>query len=123
MSQGKIKDSTLVWICYALYAGALICGGITCIIAVIVNYLTRGNIQDPILRNHIDWQIGTFWRALIGGGVLVVLTFLLAVTWILSFLTFPLWLVFAIWYIYRIAKGALALNSGKTVAGKYNNTF
>ncbi len=110
-----MSNATLLWICYGLYAAALICGGITALIAVIIGHLKRKEINDALTLNHLNWQIATFWKMLIGIIAISVISFLLTITVLLSFLVYPLWLLPLIWYIYRVAKGALALNGGKMV--------
>ncbi len=116
MSQNSpsISNTTIIWICYGLYGAAIICGGMTAVVAVIINYLTR-NTADELCKKHIQWQIGTFWGALISSILLIGVSFILGITVVLSFLIYPLWFIFAIWYIYRVAKGALAFNSRKAV--------
>ncbi len=116
MSQrSSISNTTLLWICYGLYGAALICGGITAIIAVIIGYLKRKDINDALTNSHLSWQIATFWQVAIGMVAVAIVSFLLTITVVLSFLVFPLWFLLAIWYIYRIAKGALALNNGRSI--------
>ncbi len=117
MSQNNttISNTTLLWICYGLYAAALICGGITALVAVVIGYIKRKDANDALTTSHLNWQIATFWQTLIGLIAMAIVSFLLTITLVLSFLIFPLWVLFAIWYIYRVAKGALALNSGNCV--------
>jgi uncharacterized membrane protein len=77
------------------------------IIAVIMNYIKRGDASGTWLDSHFRWQIRTFWYGVLWVGVcalFVVLTLGIGVliVWL------PLALV-TIWFIYRIAKGWLAL--------------
>ncbi len=112
---GNIPDKTIIWLCYALYACSLVSGGITALVAVIINYILKNNNNHALIASHIQWQISTFWKLLIGSIALVIVTFILNITIIFAFLSYILWLVFIIWYIYRIAKGALALNKNSPV--------
>ncbi len=111
----QISNTTLLWICYGLYGAALICGGITALVALIIGHIKRKDANDALTASHLNWQITTFWQSLIGIIAVAILSFILSITVILSFLVFPLWLLFVVWYIYRVAKGALALNSGKCI--------
>ncbi len=110
-----MNDKMLAWIGYALYAAALVSFGACALIAVILNYIKRGDCSSELIKSHMDWQIGTFWRAIIYGAIVYVVTFLLAITIIGLVLVWPIWICFTIWYIYRIAKGAIALNGNKAV--------
>ena len=75
-------DSSLVTtlhITYALHAVGLAIGafgaatvlgsfifGWPSIIAVIINYVKRGDARGTWLESHFDWQIKTFWYAVAG---------------------------------------------------------
>ena len=80
------------------------------IIAVVLNYVYRGEARGTWLESHFNWQIRTFWFALawavIVGAVSLPLTLVLIGfgTWALGML------VLAVWAIYRIARGWLCLN-------------
>jgi len=83
------------------------------IIAVIINYVKRGDVQGTWLATHFRWQIRTFWFgvlwvALCGLFVLLTIGFGLLVVWI------PLGFV-ALWFIYRIVRGWTALSSGRSM--------
>jgi len=96
----------LATICYALYAISCIIG-ITAIAAIIINYLKRDDVAGTWVASHFEWQIKTFWYALVGAFV----------SWLLMFILigFPMLLAVGVWAIYRIVKGWLALNDGKPV--------
>ena len=96
----------LATICYALYAISCIIG-ITAIAAIIINYLKRDDVAGTWVASHFEWQIKTFWYALVGA----------IVSWLLMFILigFPMLLAVGVWAIYRIVKGWLALNDGKAV--------
>ena len=103
---------------YALHALSLLIGittaatiigafvfGVPSIIAVIINYLKRGEAQGTFLESHFRWQIRTFWFGLlwclIGG--------FLFVTFIGIPLAIVVFIAAGLWVIYRIARGWLAL--------------
>jgi uncharacterized membrane protein len=80
------------------------------IIAVILNYIYRGQARGTWLESHFSWQIRTFWFALAWAVVVALVSFPLAFvlvgigTWILGLA------VLGIWAIYRIGRGWLRLN-------------
>ena len=85
------------------------------IIAVVINYVKRGDARGTWLESHFDWQIRTFWCALLWAIVVGVTGFLLAIVLI----GFAIWavglFVLGVWAIYRIAKGWLRLRDGLVV--------
>lgn len=104
LSPKQESDKRIVIVIYALYLLSLFIG-LTWIAAVIVHYIKRPEIQDPMLRSHLNWQIRTFWLTLLGfiiGGVL-------------SFFLVGFLVLFAvvIWYLYRMIRGLLALLDNK----------
>jgi uncharacterized membrane protein len=96
-----VKITTLV---YALQALSFFVG-VSCIVALIINYVKLPDVAGTWLASHFRWQIRTFWFSLLWlvlGGV----TLLLVVGYFI-------WLANAVWVIYRIVKGWLALNDRK----------
>jgi uncharacterized membrane protein len=89
--------------------------GLPSIIAVIMNYLRRSDARGTFLESHFDWQIRTFWYALLWIAVAAVLS---APLMLILVGIFTMWLaavVIGIWVIYRVARGWLALRDGRTV--------
>ena len=107
---------------YALHAFSLVTGvigtatvigafltGWPSIIAVVLNYVKRGDVSGTWLDSHFRWQIRTFWFGVLWVvlcGLLVVLTLGLGliIVWL------PLAIV-AFWFVYRVARGWLRLNA------------
>jgi uncharacterized membrane protein len=121
---------TIVHVVYALHAISLGIGafgaasivgafifGWPSIIAVIINYVKRGEARGTWLESHFTWQIRTFWYALLWAALvgLVSLVLLLVlvgiVTWIAGMFAL------GVWAIYRIARGWLALRDGRPLPG------
>ena len=113
---------TVTHVVYALHAFSVITGissaafivtaflsGWPSIIAVIVNYVKRGEVRGTYLDSHFSWQIRTFWWSL----VWFLLGGLLTITIIGAVIGIPLLIAIGIWVIYRIARGWLALLSHK----------
>ncbi len=100
----NVSDKNLTTIIYALYAVSLVFG-VTCLVAIIINYVKRDDVQGTWLESHFRWQIRTFWFSLLWGA-LGVITFLLIVGWFIL-------IADLLWFIYRIVKGWIRLNDGK----------
>lgn len=79
------------------------------IIAVILNYVKRGDVRGTWLDSHFGWQIRTFWYALLW----VVVALLLAFTVLGLPLGVLVVLAAGIWVLYRIIRGWLALTGEK----------
>ncbi|AOK51627.1 hypothetical protein DF107_19390 [Burkholderia stagnalis] len=98
---------TLTHVLYGLYALHWLTGGITGLIAIIINYVKRGDVAGTPYADHFEWQIRTFWRALIA----YVIGFALAFVFIGFVVMFATW----VWTLYRIIKGWLYLNDNKAL--------
>ena len=81
------------------------------IIAVILNYVKRGEVRGTWLDSHFSWQIRTFWFALLW---LAIGAVLFATVIGIPFAV-VLWFATGIWVLYRIIRGWLALPSQKAL--------
>ena len=99
----------VIRLAYVLHCCSFFTGGLSAVVALIVNYIKR-NDQDLLMSSHMQWQIDTFWRAVIGCAALGVICFLLFLSVAGMIFVYPLIAVFAVWYAYRLIKGMLALN-------------
>ena len=107
MSQADQKSlKTLTLVIYALY-GVSIFFGITSIIAIIMNYVKKGDVQGTLYESHFRWQIRTFWF-----GMLWMFLAGLSLFVGIGFVLLP---VAVIWFIYRVVKGFMYLNDGKSM--------
>lgn len=95
---------TLTTVIYALYALALF-AGVSAIVAIVLNYIKREEVQGTWLESHFKWQISTFWWSVVWC-VVGWLTFIILIGWVV-------WGVAFVWFVYRIAKGWLNLNDNK----------
>jgi uncharacterized membrane protein len=119
---------TTLHITYALHAVGLAIGafgaatvlgsfifGWPSIIAVIINYVKRGDARGTWLESHFTWQIKTFWIAVVASILIGISGFVLAIVLI----GFAIWavgfFVLGVWAIYRIAKGWLRLRDRQMV--------
>jgi uncharacterized membrane protein len=125
-------DSSLITtlhVTYALHAVGLAIGafgastvvgafifGWPSIIAVIINYVKRGDARGTWLESHFTWQVRTFWYAMLWAAVV----FLVGLPLTLLIVGFAIWAVglfaLGIWAIYRIALGWSRLNSRRPIA-------
>lgn len=96
-------------IIYALYALSFLAGGITAIVAIVMNYVKRDDVAGTLFESHFRWQMNTFWFALLWGAI-GTLTFFFVIGWFIL-------IADAIWIIYRLVKGWLNLNDGKPMYG------
>ncbi len=97
---------TLTTVIYALYAASFLIG-ITAIVAIVMNYVKRGDVAGTYLESHFRWQIRTFWFSLLWG-LLGVILLPVIVGWFILVANI-------VWVIYRIVKGWLHLNDGKAM--------
>ena len=119
---------TVTHVTYALHALGLAIGafgaatvvgsfvfGWPSIIAVVVNYVKRGEARGTWLESHFTWQIRTFWFALLWACVVGIVGAVLAIVligiaiWAIGFF------VLGIWAIHRIARGWLALRDARAI--------
>ncbi len=115
---------------YALHALAILIGvltsasivgkflfGLPSIIAVIMNYLRRGEARGTWLEPHFRWQLRTFWIAALACLIALLLfgPFVLILIGIIPLMAS--YIVIGIWAAYRIARGWLALKDGRTLPG------
>ncbi len=113
----RISDAGLVWLCYTLYGIAIFTGGLAAIVAVIINYITCNDSKEssPLLINHMQWQISTFWRCIVYILACALISLVLTITVVGVVFIYPLWLGLGVWYLYRVIRGALALSKGLAV--------
>jgi uncharacterized membrane protein len=123
-SRTSADDGSLVtWtqLIYGLHAFSLLTGilgaatiigafltGWPSIIAVILNYIKRGDVRGTWLESHFRWQIRTFWFGLLWASLCVLVVILTLGLGILI-IWFPIGIL-TVWFIYRVVRGWLALN-------------
>ena len=120
------RGALFTWteVIYALHAFSLVTGiigaatvigafltGWPSIIAVILNYIKRGQARGTWLDSHFRWQIRTFWYGLLwvvlcGLFIVATLGVGLLVVWL------PLAIV-TVWFIYRVVRGWTRLRAGR----------
>ncbi len=113
---GMHAFSALMGLLGAAFIVTAFLSGWPSIIAVIINYVKRGDARGTWLESHFSWQIRTFWQAvgwslLIGaiGLPLVLVLGLGLIVWAVGFF------VLGVWAVYRIAKGWMALRDRRSL--------
>jgi uncharacterized membrane protein len=113
---------TLTHVVYGLHAFSAIVGlttaafvvtafltGWPSIIAVVINYVKRGDVRGTFLESHFTWQIRTFWWALLWAliaGLLFITIIGIPLAWVIA-------VTAGLWVLYRIARGWISLLSNK----------
>ena len=101
----SLKQITMV--IYALQALGFLTGGVTAIIAIVINYVKREDVSGTLYQSHFEWQMRTFWWGLLWG----VIGMMLVVVFVGFAVLFAAW----VWTVYRVVKGWLKLTEGKPV--------
>jgi uncharacterized membrane protein len=81
------------------------------IIAIIINYVKRSDVRGTYLDSHFGWQLRTFWYAVLGATVALLLVFTLIgipLAWVLV-------VVLGLWVLYRLIRGWIALLEGRSM--------
>jgi uncharacterized membrane protein len=99
---------TFTHVLYALYAVYWLTGGVSVLVAIILNYLKRDEALGTPYEQHFTWQIRTFWLGLAGH--------LIGVALFIVLIGIPVLWAVAIWTLYRIIKGWLYLYDNKPLA-------
>lgn len=121
VSSSLVNWTTLI---YALHAFSLVTGLVTTatvigafltgwpsILAVILNYVKRGEARGTWIESHFRWQIRTFWYALLW----------CVVGWVFIFTLIGVFVGLAVlglaglWVLYRVARGWWTLGQGETM--------
>lgn len=55
------SNKTLTLVLYILYIAAIFSAGLLAIVALIINYVKRRDVEGTWLASHFTWQIRTFW--------------------------------------------------------------
>ena len=85
--------------------------GLPSLVAVLLNYLKRGDVNGTWLESHFRWQIRTFWFTalwLVVYGLLIITLIGIPIAWILIALL-------GLWVAYRVIRGWVALADARPV--------
>ncbi len=89
--------------------------GLPSIVAVIMNYARRAEAHGSWLESHFDWQIHTFWYALLWIVVTLLIGAPLTLIFIGVYLVIAGFAIVGIWVAYRVARGWLALRERRSM--------
>jgi len=109
---------TVVHLVYALHTLAIVIGivgaatvigsfvgSLPSIVAVILNYVKRGDARGTWIDSHYRWQIRTFWFAVLWA----LIGWALVITIIGVVVGVPILIALTLWLMYRIGRGGLRL--------------
>lgn len=89
--------------------------GLPSIVAVIMNYVRRTEVEGTFLESHFRWQIRTFWFAVVWAIVIWGISLPLMIVAIGFFTLVAGYVILGIWVVYRIARGWLALSGHRAI--------
>lgn len=107
-SQGLGLQSVM-HIVYGLFAAALLSAGflgLAAVAGVILLYIKRQDFAGTYFDGHATWLLTTFWWSALALAVSFIAT-LIYIGWVGVFAT-------VIWALYRVIKGWLALQDGRS---------
>ena len=94
-------DRTIMHVLYGLHTVAWASMGTLAVIALIINYIKRGDELDAVYLSHHTYMIRTFWWT-------VLWLTLASPLWLLLFLPGAIaYSVVGLWYLYRCIRGWL----------------
>jgi uncharacterized membrane protein len=100
------QDRTTVNLLYGLHAVAPFTLWSLSVVALVINYIKRGDEDDALYVMHHNYMISTFWWTVLW----LVLT---SPLWLLFFPGWIAWTIIGIWYIYRFVRGWLRFSDGR----------
>ena len=107
--------AALIGITTAAFIATAFVFSIPSIIAVIMNYVKRGEVRGTWLDSHFSWQLRTFWWAALWILVISVVSFIFAFV-LIGFIMWPIGIALVgLWILYRVVRGWLALKDGRAV--------
>lgn len=117
-AQQEASGKTIAWIIYGLQVLSFLYF-IPGIVGLILGYAKRGDARGTFLESHFDWQIATFWKSLWWAfGLLFAVLFVAIVleqVVLATTLAYVLGLGITVWYLWRVIRGALALNDNRAI--------
>ncbi len=106
-------DRTVMHVLYGLHTVAWASLGVLAVIALIVNYIKRGDEHDLIYNAHHNYMISTFWWTVLWMVPAGLVALLMGLTIILLPLIWVPFSIVGLWYLYRCIKGWLRFNDNR----------
>lgn len=100
-------DRTVMNVLYGLHTVAWASAGMLAVIALIANYIKRGDEHDAVYLSHHNYMIATFWWTLLWLVVTAPLYLLFILPGALAYM------IVGLWYLYRCIRGWLRFTDGK----------
>jgi uncharacterized membrane protein len=107
VSQQQEGLRTLTHVLYGLHTLSWFSAGTFSVVAMIINYIKRGDLPNDFYRSHYRWQARSFWFTLFW---LVLTSPLYLLFWVPGAVA---WFVVGLWYLYRFLRGWWAFNENK----------
>jgi uncharacterized membrane protein len=79
------------------------------LLAVLLNYARRAEARGTWLQSHWDWQIHTFWYALLWIGITLLIGAPLTLLFVGIYIVLMGFSIVGLWVAYRAARGWLGL--------------
>lgn len=101
-------DRTVMHVLYGMHTLAWFSMGLLAFIALVLNYVKRGDEHDSRYVAHHNYMISTFWWTMVWLAVTAPL-------WLVFF--FPgavAWFIVWLWYLYRCLRGWMRFADGKS---------
>ena len=90
--------------------------GFPSVLAVILNYVRRARVRGSWLESHFDWQIHTFWYALLWIGVTLLVGAPLTLIIIGVYIVIMGFGIVGLWVAYRVTRGWLQLRERRPMS-------
>ncbi|HEV7432493.1 MAG TPA: hypothetical protein VGN77_05575 [Steroidobacteraceae bacterium] len=113
---------------YGLHASAVLTGlfssstivgrflfGLPSLLAVILNYARRAEVRGTWLESHFEWQIRTFWYALLWIAVTLLVGAPLTLILVGVYIVIVGFVIVGLWVAYRVARGWLNLRARRAM--------
>ncbi len=108
--EGKTaSDRTVMHVLYGLHTLAPFSLLSLSVVALIINYIRRGDENDALYLNHHAYMIRTFWWAVLWFVLLSPLWLILVLPGVAAYT------VVGLWYLYRYIRGWLRFVDGKLI--------
>lgn len=117
-TQGFPRRASQCWFIFCMESVSL--RGVSFFIAMIVNFIKKDDLTDPLAKSHFQWQIRSAFIFLFGLFLSAVLLISASAFSKFSPVVIFLCAIFGfantLWFVYRLIKGALNLNDGKPMS-------
>lgn len=110
-TSGRPVSTTGLHILYILHAIAPFTLWTFSLVAVIMGAFMRDSARGTYLESHYSWLLRTFCWGLLW---LVIVTVIFTLTIVGIFILFIPWAILTVWYLYRVIRGWLRLNEGRS---------